>query len=387
LTSFEGWLVLRNRTSGIVILASLPFLAGAVIASAVFGTEAFLFGSYALGPVVIALAHHLGWVRPRTRPARIEVSPRSVSVDGAPLRRRIARARIMLQPPGRGVVVEIARRFDPYPARVGVLALDDARSLVRALGLDPREGRSRFRTPLSTFASGAVVLCGTLASAVLLPTLGFPAGFLVLLLMVIALVRFCAQTITIGQDGVLIEGFPRKRFIPYANVISLEREVRENSRGPMMSRGFWLNLADERVFIDTTRERLRDHMFEGDHVFEAAKEAHALARTKQPRAADLLARGGRPMKEWLVDLAGAREARYRVAAIADEELALVLANPSADKTARAGAAICLARAGEEARVQVRVAAEDIAQPDVRAAALAALEDDEEALAAALEALE
>jgi hypothetical protein len=207
--------------------------------------------------------------------------------------------------------------------------------------------------------------------------------------MVIALVRACAQTITIGQDGILIEGFPRKRFLPYANVVSLEREGRENWRGQaMVSRGFWVRLdSGEELLVDTTRERMRDHMFQGDHLFDAAVEAHARARNAQPRAADVLARGGRPMKEWLEQLGGAREARYRVAAIPDEELARVLANPNAEKTARAGAAICLARAGEETRVQVRVAVEDIAEPDVRAAALAALEDDENALAAALEALE
>ena len=386
----EGGLLLRNRTSGIIALAMLPIGVAAIIITALtmHGNDAW-GGTYALWPLGIALAHHLGWVKPRRQPARFDVSSRSVSINGKKRRGRVTRARILPQPPGRGSVVEIAHRFDPYPTRALLSNDDEARAFVRALGLDAREGTTRFRAPLSTFAMIAIIVAGTLASPLLMGALGLPFGFMIVLAMVAGLFRFCAQTITIGQDGILLEGFPRKRFLRYASVISIEREGRTNWRGqPMVSRGFWIRLeSGEQILVDTTRERMRDYMFQGDHLFDAAVAAHALARKERPGAADVLARGGRPMKEWIRQLEGAREARYRVAAIPDEELALVLANPNAEKTARAGAAICLARAGEEARVRVRVAAEDIAEPDVRKAALAALEHDEVALAAALESLE
>jgi hypothetical protein len=232
-----------------------------------------------------------------------------------------------------------------------------------------------------------VVLAGIVITGAAYSVIG-PFSAIVAIIAGFGLERLVVPTITIGRDGILIEAFLHRRFLPYTRVAALEREGRQNMRGQgMVSRGFSVTLdTGESVFVNTTRERMRDHMFEADHLFEAAKEALELVRTKEP-AADVLARGGRPTKEWLLDLGAAREARYRVAAIPDEELARVLANPSADKTARVGAAICLARAGEEARAQVRVAAEDIAEPDVRKAALAATGDDEEALAAALEALE
>ena len=60
----------------------------------------------------------------------------------------------------------------------------------------------------------------------------------------------------------------------------------------------------------------------------------------------------------------------------DDELHGVLADPTADRTARAGAAVCLAGAGEETRARVRVVADEIAAPDLRAAVDAALDGDE-----------
>lgn len=386
--SFEGSILERNRTSGVIGLASGVLFVAAIVASALARSDVPRWiAVYAIWPPFIALAHHLGWMRAKTRPARLEVSKGTVS-EGGTLYKRATRARIIPQPAGRGAVVELARRFDPYPARVALPTMDDARAFVRALGLDPREGATRFRAPVSTATRGLLLAILLANAGAAFAAFGLP-GALVVSAVFVALAFVAYPTYTIGRDGILIEQFFQERFVPYSEVVALEREERQNWRGqPMVSRGFTVRLAaGASVFIDTTRERMRDRMFEGDHLFDAAVAARELSRAGRPHAADALSRGGRPTKEWLRQLEGATDVRYRVAALSHDELANVLANPSADKTARAGAAICLARAGEEARVQVRVAAEDIAEPDVRKAALAALEDDEEALAAALEALE
>jgi hypothetical protein len=385
--SVDGALVRRNRTSGVIGVVSLvALLVAGVIASFVRTENAFLMASYAIWPAFIAFAHHFGWLRAKTTPARLEVSSGSVSIDGA--KRHVTRARVIPQAPGQPTVVQIGRRFDPYPARVALPTLDDARAFVRELGLDPREGVTRFRGPMSEGMLTALIVLALVVGCVAWAAFG-PFATILGAVIPFVLERLVIPTITIGRDGILIERFFRKTFLPWARVVALDREVRTDWGGTLMvSRGFQVLLdSGEAWFIDTTRERMRDHMFQGDHLFDAAREAHALARSGQPRAADVLARGARPMKEWLAQLDGTREARYRVAAFSDEELTKVLANPSAEKTARVGAAICLARAGEDARVQVRVAVEDIAAPDVRAAALAALDGDEEALAEALESLE
>ncbi len=68
-----------------------------------------------------------------------------------------------------------------------------------------------------------------------------------------------------------------------------------------------------------------------------------------------------------------------VAASTDEELLSVLKDANANRGARAGAAVCLAGAGASSRAKVRIAAEDVAAPELRAAIEAALAEDEEAL--------
>jgi hypothetical protein len=387
--TFEGAVVVRSRRSGTVALVSLAVAIAMLVAAAAIGSsELAIVATYAIWPLAIALALHLGWTRAKRQPARIDVSGKTVSANGVALRRNVTSARIILQPPGFGVVVEIGRRFDPYPARIVVPTEDDARGLVRALGLDPREGPRRFRAPLGMAWVVTAVVAATIACPFAIALLGTVLGTMALVAAAVGFVRLSTQTFTIGDDGLLVQRFLRKRFVPWASVASLQREVRYNRNGPMVSRGFTVERdSGNGFFVDTTLERMRPGMFEGDHLYDAAHAAHARARRIQPRAADVLARGARPTHEWLRQLATAREVRYRVAAIPDEELVAVLANPSAEKTARVGAAICLARAGEDARAKVRVAVEDIAAPEVRAAALAALSDDEEALAAALDALE
>jgi hypothetical protein len=386
--TFEGAVVVRSRRSGAVAAASIALVLASLVAG-LLGSDFAMVGMYAMWPLAASLGLHLGWTRATRRPARLEVAGRRVLANGAPLfRTDVAHARIIPQPPGQGAIVQLRRRFDVYPARVALGTDEDARNFVRALGLDPREGTTRFREPLSTAAAFAIVALATVAAGLLVGMLGLPMGLLAVAAFAYGLVRLFTKTVTIGQDGILIEGLGRKRFLPYAEITSLEREVRANRRGPMVSRGFWIALdSGKRVFVDTMHERLRDGMFAGDHLFETAETALAFANRAQPRAADVLARGGRPTREWLRQLETARDVRYRVAPISDDELAHVLANPSADKTARVGAAICLARAGEEARARVRVAVEDIAAPEVRSAALAALEEDEDALAAAIDALD
>jgi hypothetical protein len=387
LKTYDGGVRVRNRISGALALVITVLGVAAFAAAAYFHSrEGLIAASYSIWLLLLVLAHHLSWISTKTRPARIEASQGFVSIDGR--RRRISRAKIVPQPAGRATVVQIGRRFDPYGARVELGTFDEARDFVRALGLDAREGVTRFRGPLNEPLIYAFTVFALVLGVVAFALVGVPGPPLALAA-TIAIERVTIPRITIGADGILIERFLRKRFLPYANIVSLEREAHQNLQGqPMVSLGFWVRLdTGEKILVDTTRERLRDYMFQGDHLFDVAKAAHELALTKEVRPADLLVRGGRSTKEWLHDLDGTRDAHYRVAALTDEDLGGVLRDPNADKTARVGAAICLARAGEEARGRVRVAVEDIAQPDVRAAALAALEDDENALSAALEALE
>jgi hypothetical protein len=389
----DGAVIVRSQRSGVVVILALAIMFGSMVAAAL-GVENALVGLYAFYGL-LALPMHLSWMGAKPRPARLEASGKTVRANGQVLRAHVASAKIIPQP-RRGPVIELRRTVDLYPARVAVATEEQARIFVRALGLDAREGTTRFQAPLTGTPKGGVVAGFAIAfGAVLALFFAFwladspraELGLIAMILVAVMSVRLLRTTITIGRDGILIDGVLGRRFVPHASIASLEREVRFNRRGPMVSRGFWANLqSGERLFLYTLNERLRDGMYEGDFLFDAASTAHGAAMTHGGMATASLFRGHRTTDEWLRELKTVREARYRVAAVPDEELFSVLADPAADKTARAGAAVCLASAGEEARAKVRIAVEDIAAPELRAAVEAALSDDEEELARMLEAL-
>jgi hypothetical protein len=390
--TFDGEIVVRSRKSGLAVLLSGGFVLASLLGIAMgidvdvnpWGTFGVL-GMYAAYPMVIALAMHLLWIGAKRQRVTLEpTSTKSVRANGAVLRSRLVSAKIIPQPRD-GVIVELRRRLDPYPARVALLTDPHARAFVRELGLDAREGLTRFHVPLTGVALVAswmaAVLVGITAIALL------KAFALFLLPLGIWMATASRRTVTIGTDGILIEGYWRRRFVPYSSVEFLEREHSGPTWRPMVSRGFFLVLhSGERIYLHTMHERLRDGMFEGDYLFDAAVAHHRAAVHDAPNATVALSRGGRSAAEWIRELRTAREPRYRVAAIPDEEIYSVLVDPSADKSARAGAAVCLATAGDEARAKVRIAAEDVAAPELRAAIDAALSDDEEALARSLDAL-
>jgi hypothetical protein len=378
----EGDLMSRSRRTGILALVSL----GVAVASTValcLGFEGGFLGLYALYPFAIALAMHLTWTGTTRKHVQLEASGRSLRANGVLLRSHLASAKILPQPHGRAIV-ELRRRFDPYAARVE-LASEEARVLVRTLGFDPREGTTRFAIPFVSLQFRlAFVFVLTLVLGITLGTLPWLAPLLIAPFWLV----FSHRTVTIGSDGILIEDiFPRRRFIPYSSVASIDREERHSWRGPMVSRGFYVSLhRRKRIYLHTMHERFREGMVEGDYLYDAAGAAHRAAVNERPTAIASLLRAHRSAADWLRGLRTLRQARYRVAAVPDEELLSVLRDPSADKAARAGAAVCLAGAGDDARAKVRIAAEDVAAPDLRAAIDAALSDDEETLERKLAAL-
>ncbi len=380
--TFDGHLAIRSRTSEIVALVSF----GVMILSA-FGLAAGIIaaqlGMYAAYPMAIGLVMHLSWMGSKRVRAELEPSKGAVRANGAIVRVGITSAKIIPQPRG-GPIVELRRRFDLYPARV-VLATDEqARSFVREVGCDAREGMTRFTVPPP---SGVRLVSYAFALVVALTAVVVLKAFALLLLPVgLWLLRASRRTVTIGTDGILIEGYPRGRFVPFASVESIVREERRSRRGPMVSRGFFVVLrSGERIYLHTMDERLREGMFEGDFLFDAAVTAHRAA-AHDATAATALFRGDRKAADWVRELRTVREPRYRVAAVRDDELLAVLINPKAEKTTRAAAAVCLVATGDDGRAKVRVAAEDIAAPELRAAIDAALSDDEEALVRTLDAL-
>lgn len=134
--------------------------------------------------------------------------------------------------------------------------------------------------------------------------------------------------------------------------------------------------------VSTIDTRLRDGAYDGDHFFDAAVAARAAARAHGTSAVRVaLLRGGRDVKTWLADLRAEEQATYRAASLSEDDLFALLEDPKASDELRAAAAARLAKLDAP---RLRIASEGVAAPKVRVAVDAALANDEEALAKALD---
>jgi hypothetical protein len=182
---------------------------------------------------------------------------------------------------------------------------------------------------------------------------------------------------TVGTDGIVARGPLRTRFFAFGDIAS----------------------------VSATRMRIELKMRNGTteaiwaHPDDAAMRAALVQRIEKARAArgesaearaSLLARDGRSLRAWrdaLVDqLRGA--GGYRDAAVTRDDALRILENAELRAEQRIGAALALVGSGDaEATARVRVVAEASAAPRLRVALerVAASEDDDEAIEAAMRA--
>jgi hypothetical protein len=119
----------------------------------------------------------------------------------------------------------------------------------------------------------------------------------------------------------------------------------------------------------------------------------ALEGGRTEDVSSLVARGGRPLDEWMRALTAlsSEGGGYRATALPAERLWRVVEDPAADPTARAGAAAALrATLDDEGRTRLRVIAESSVHPRVRVAldaVAASSSDHDERLEEALDACE
>lgn len=392
----ECAVVKRNRTSVIVGIVSTIVCVASIVGCAL-GYPQFVSGIYAGYVSVGALGVYLAWMRSSLQRARVRASTHTLEVDGKIVRERITSAKILPQRK-RGPIVELHRRLDPLPYRVELEDEKSAVDLVRALGLDAREGIRRFHIPLSANSGGliAFMMFMMLASGIAAGALGQISpvlawfGLAIMFAISLALYRMFRRTVTIGRDGILIEGLTWRRFIAYGEVKSIERERPSKSMmsmSPSIPQGFWITLVSgQTIFIHTMHERMRDGMFASDFLFDTAHELWKSAGAKDSIDLATLARGTRTARAWLDELRALRQPQYRVAAVSEDQLFRILLDANADEQARAAAAVCLVRGDDDMRTKVRVAIDDIAAPKLRAVVAAALEEDEQKITTALDAL-
>ena len=391
----RGSVVKRNAASKVVAICGALVFALSIVGY--FGESAgFLvlrLGTYGFYVVLFALAHHFSWVKPSERPAKLRVEHKALWVDGHCVRApgRLTAARVLPRATG-GPMVEVRRSFDLYPFRIGVRSLDDARAVLRALGLDAREGATRFPMPFfsSPLVAAAYLGLAVLTMLVLVPvaaavsqTVG-PFAFPALLVAFALAPRFLRGSLTIGDEGLLFESRFRRRVVPFAEVKAMDRiDAGTHQDNPVVSPGFRVTLRSGEVLtVPTIHERQGAGMYKEDHVFEAAASAWASSRGERELPVNDLVRGERSIDDWLRALRSAPS--YRAAAESDEQLQTVLADPVASAEERLGAAVRLrARGVKGTKKRVRVAAESAVTPVLREGLEAVAADDDAKLVALL----
>lgn len=192
--------------------------------------------------------------------------------------------------------------------------------------------------------------------------------------------------VTVGADGVhLHQAITGSRFISFRDLASVSMEKHTITfRLVDLSTVCVHHLGEGRPELGYDRER------EGAALVARVREAHAAFHAAAPSGAHGLGRGRRSATEWIQHASALREdsVAYRAAAVPNEHLWRIVEDAAASPTERAGAALALRRDLDDAgRTRLRLAAEACAERRLRVALETATEEDEAALALALEPLE
>lgn len=357
---------------------------------------------------VVGGANFLLGLRRLNVPARDEVRIDAEGVRlGAELipRAAIRAAYFVPQTGSASACVALIGEGEAQIGRIDVADHEQADRVLFALGRAPAQRTAPFGVvvPWNTWSARALLL--TMVGGLALFTLSLPLhmiwlGVIGMAAAIAAPIYFVNATVHVGADGLLIVHRLGKRFVPWAEVESVDPYVRgvavktRNEVGKVGKVGEVLEIpTTSRFQLYYEYEKAAQAAF----VTRAREALEAYRRGDLVDAAALLSRRGRPVDEWIRALLD-RGGDFRAAPVPDDRLWQVVESATATPTARAGAAAVLARSTEEqGRARLRIAAEACASPRLRVvldkaasgapedevhAALAEVEDEAEAEARA-----
>jgi hypothetical protein len=193
--------------------------------------------------------------------------------------------------------------------------------------------------------------------------------------------------VTVGIDGLLVEGMRHRRWLPFGDIATIKKDgggilvVLDNGErfdlpmplAPtrMGTRHRWpIGSFAERTHGPAEQRARQTALFQ--HIERAIE---AWRRHGELAGAQLLERRGRPLDRWARELRDLVKNRYRAAGFTAAELADVAADAQEQAERRIGAAVALARIDEaDCRTRLRIAVDTCANPELRAALEAAAED-------------
>jgi hypothetical protein len=163
-----------------------------------------------------------------------------------------------------------------------------------------------------------------------------------------------APTVVVGVDGLRVQTLLRKRFVPFASLVRVERAA--------LGLRIVTQSGSLRVLCPSVEEARIDHMLELiDARVHASRRATALPQLAPGPLADAVRR-------WREAILGRVDvASYRAPTITPEDLTGTLSSPAVPPEGRIAAALALTARGEsDARENIRFAAEHLADERTRA---------------------
>ena len=219
------------------------------------------------------------------------------------------------------------------------------------------------------------------------------ASVVLLMLPVIGFVVFLKLSghVDIGSDGVYVDSRDDKRFIPFSEMEAIRAyDKRVDMNKSLVGVSLYLS-NDERYVLSTGQDHAGavDRASKLQRAIENAFAAYQERREDMQRAPAAMRRGDRETGAWIDRLRGVREgvAAHRDAPVPLDDLWRIVECPVAPAVDRASAATALgARLDDAGKDRLRVAIDDTAAPKLRVALACAIDDDEAALAEALDDL-
>lgn len=398
---------------GVTVSRRHPLLL--VLSAAILGGSALLLVTGALADwtqlsltpiVLIVVLSRAPWMR-RYVAVTVGVRDDNVLVDGVSIGpiRSITSAFIVPED-GIARTLRLVRRRRPA-VELRVRDEDRAVALMRALGLGPTQWAASYALPaqrgdrrqpwvtgLASVSAFALFIgaCSTHGA----PSAVLFGGFLLALLGVVIIAATSAFTprLSVGTDGISIIMKGRARFIAYGEMAKVEIRLlgRRWGIGVVLvngeTLGFDVRSSEDR--IQGAEEEYDRRGLDPRQILARIEEARAAARRGAEVDPALLSSSGPPPDRIraLRALGRTGDGDYRRAGLSTEQLWRTFESTSAAPEARAGAAIALrARLDEACRQRLRIVAASTAAPGLRAAIESAAEDDDDALAEALAALD
>jgi hypothetical protein len=382
-TSFSADLLLIRHNPWMMALALSPLLGAlglilaGVAASPIYA--AFVPHLTIAGLVLGYIAYRRNW-RPRVVPTPVRAGSEGVTVGGRFIPRSEIRDGLVV--PGNPPRVRLRRRGG-LAVELQTGGADEARGLLRALGLDASQTVAHFRgfsraiakRRYSLLAGGGFAafyvafFTAMSMGAKHHPGIGATFGLLFLMALITMMVTFLAPTgIDVGADGIALRWLGTRRFYGYDQIDDVSRY--EKGWGRSKQKGLRLLLqSGEEVLLPLTGGGSWDDV-EVAVIEERIRESVEAFRQGGTAAdAALLRRGDRTLGDWIASLrnigAGAN-ADLRTAPIPRERLFRIVEDPSAPAPARAAAAVALGgEPDDDTRARLRGAAESTAAPRLR----------------------